>query len=65
MHVYLSYLSMALQPLWTLAAFSVAQSVQSVELLGQGISLLQGRYLHTEQHKHRINAQTSMPGVGF
>jgi hypothetical protein len=30
-------------------------------LLGRGISLPQGRYLHTEQHKHRINAQTSMP----
>jgi hypothetical protein len=29
---------------------------QSVGLLGQGISLPQGRYLHAEQHKHRINA---------
>jgi hypothetical protein len=29
---------------------------QSVGLLGPGISLLQGRYLHTEQHKHRKNA---------
>jgi hypothetical protein len=28
---------------------------QSVRLLGRGISLSQGRYLHTEQHKHRIN----------
>jgi hypothetical protein len=28
---------------------------QSVELLGRGISPSQGRYLHTEQHKHRIN----------
>jgi hypothetical protein len=27
-----------------------------VGLLGWGTSLLQGRYLHTEQHKHRINA---------
>jgi hypothetical protein len=25
----------------------------------------QGRYLHTGQRKHRINAQTSMPRVGF
>jgi hypothetical protein len=25
----------------------------------------QGRYLHTWQHKHRINAHTSMPWVGF
>jgi hypothetical protein len=29
---------------------------QTVGLLGRGISPLQGRYLHTEQHKHRINA---------
>jgi hypothetical protein len=29
---------------------------QSVGLLGQGISPSQGRYLHTEQHKRRINA---------
>jgi hypothetical protein len=29
---------------------------QSVELLGRGISPPQGRYLLTEQHKHRINA---------
>jgi hypothetical protein len=32
-----------------------------------GISPSQGRYLHTGQHKHRINAytQTFVPGVGF
>jgi hypothetical protein len=32
-----------------------------------GISPSQGRYLHTEQHKHRINIpiQTSMPSVVF
>jgi hypothetical protein len=29
---------------------------QSVGLLGRGISPSQGRYLHTEQHKHRIKA---------
>jgi hypothetical protein len=29
---------------------------QSVGLLGRGISPSQGRFLHTEQHKHRINA---------
>jgi hypothetical protein len=37
---------------------------QTVELLGRVISPSQGRYLNTEQHKHRINAythQTSMP----
>jgi hypothetical protein len=38
---------------------------QSVGLLGRGISLSQGRYLHTEQYKHRINTQTYMPRVGF
>jgi hypothetical protein len=42
---------------WTLAAFSVSWSyTQSVGLLGRGISLSQGRYLHAQQHKHRINA---------
>jgi hypothetical protein len=37
-------------------------------LLGRFISPSQGRYLHTGQHKHRINAdthQTSMPCVRF
>jgi hypothetical protein len=53
-----SYLSMALQPLWTLAAlfFSFLMYTQSVRLLGRGISPSQGRYSHTEQHRHRINA---------
>jgi hypothetical protein len=42
-----------------LAAFSVSSSyTQSIGLLGQGISPSQGRYLHIEQHKHRINAYT-------
>jgi hypothetical protein len=42
---------------WTPAAFSVSWSyTQTVGLLGRVISPLQGRYLHTEQHKHRINA---------
>jgi hypothetical protein len=31
---------------------------QTVGLLRRGISPSQGRYLHTEQHKHRINAHT-------
>jgi hypothetical protein len=39
-------LSMALQP-----------CTHSVGYLGRGISLSQGRYLHTEQHEHRLNAQ--------
>jgi hypothetical protein len=41
---------------------------QTVGLLGRVISPSQGRYLHTGQHKHRINAythQTSMPWMGF
>jgi hypothetical protein len=36
--------------------FSFLIYPQLVGLLGRGISLLQGCYLHTEQHKHRINA---------
>jgi hypothetical protein len=40
-----------------LAAFSVScPFTQPAKLLGRGISPSQGRYLHTEQHKHRINA---------
>jgi hypothetical protein len=41
---------------------------ETVGLLGRVISQSQGRYLHTGQHKHRINAyihQTPMPWVGF
>jgi hypothetical protein len=46
---------------WTLAAFSAFYSyTQSVGLLGRGISPSQGRYLHTEQHKHRINVHTDV-----
>jgi hypothetical protein len=41
----------------TLAAFSVSWSyIQLVGLLENGINPSQGRYLHTEKHKHRINA---------
>jgi hypothetical protein len=44
---------MALQPLWTLAAFSVTLIyTQPVGLLGLGISTTQGRCLHTEHHTH-------------
>jgi hypothetical protein len=35
--------------------FSFLIYTQSVGLLGRGISPSQGHYLHTEQHKHRIN----------
>jgi hypothetical protein len=31
---------------------------QTVGLLGRGISPSQGHYLHTGQHKHRINSHT-------
>jgi hypothetical protein len=42
---------------WNLSAFSVFWSyTQSAGLLGLGISPSQGHYLHTEQHKHKINA---------
>jgi hypothetical protein len=46
---------------WTSAAFSVSYSyTQSVGFLRRRISPSQGRYLHTEQHKHRINAYTNI-----
>jgi hypothetical protein len=32
--------------------------LQAIGLLGRVISQSQGRYLHTGQHKHRINAYT-------
>jgi hypothetical protein len=55
---YIIYLSMALQAFvgsWPLVKF-LELFTQSVCLLGRGISPSQGRYLHTGQHKHRINA---------
>jgi hypothetical protein len=36
---------------------------ETVGALGRGISPLQGRYLHKEQHKHKINAQTFVPSL--
>jgi hypothetical protein len=50
---------MAIQPFvepWPLFQFL---DTQSVELLGRGISPLQGLCLHTELHKHRINAHNT------
>jgi hypothetical protein len=38
--------------------FSFLKFRQSVGLLGRGISPSQGLYLHTGQHKHRINVRT-------
>jgi hypothetical protein len=57
-----SPLSIALQPfvaLWSFIQF-VILFTQTVELLGRVISPSQGRYLHTGQHKHRINAHTDI-----
>jgi hypothetical protein len=39
-----------------ISGVETSDPAQSVGLLGWGISPSQGRYLHTEQHKHRINA---------
>jgi hypothetical protein len=52
------YLSVVVQFFcWTLAAFSDSLFyAQSVGLLGRGMSPSQGPYLHTGQHKHRMNA---------
>jgi hypothetical protein len=52
-----SYLSRALQPFVGPFQF-IDLFTQSVGLLGRGISPSEGRYLHTEQHKHRINPHT-------
>jgi hypothetical protein len=55
--VFLTKTPIAPQPFGRWPHFSVSWScTQSVALLRQGISPLQGRYLHTEQHKNRINA---------
>jgi hypothetical protein len=37
---------------------------QTVELFGRGISPSQGLYLHTEQHKDRINSHTDIHTLG-
>jgi hypothetical protein len=44
--------------------FSFVIDTQTAGLLGRGISSLQGRYLHTEQHKQNKRTQTFMPRVG-
>jgi hypothetical protein len=38
---------------------------QTVGLLGPGISLSQGYYMHTGQHKQNKHTQTFMPSEGF
>jgi hypothetical protein len=51
---------------WALAIFSLHWTYnQSTEFLARGISLSQGRHLHTRQHKHRINSEIFMPWEGF
>jgi hypothetical protein len=48
--------------------FLILIILQTIGLLGRVISLSQGLYLNTGQHKHSINTytyQTSMPCVGF
>jgi hypothetical protein len=55
--IYLSIYLWLYRPLLGLGRFlSFLIYTQAVGLLGWGISLSQGRYLHIEQHKHRINA---------
>jgi hypothetical protein len=50
----LQNLSMALQSfVGPLLLFQFLDHLQSLGLLGQGISLSQSHYLHTGQHKHR------------
>jgi hypothetical protein len=43
---------------WALTAFQFLDHIHSVGLLEQGISPSQGRFLHKEQHEHRISAQS-------
>jgi hypothetical protein len=54
---------MALQPFvrpWPLLQFRKIFFIQTVGLLGRGISLSQGRYLYPEEHKDRINRHTDI-----
>jgi hypothetical protein len=50
------FVSMVLQPFGPWPLFRFLHRRQSIGLLGRVISRSQGRYLHTEQHKKRINA---------
>jgi hypothetical protein len=56
-HAYHSVLLWLYSPLLGIGHFFILlMYTQSVGLLGRRISPSQGRYQHTEQHKHRINA---------
>jgi hypothetical protein len=58
--IYLNYYYGSAALCWALDGFSVSWSyTQSVGLLRQGISPSQGLYLHTEQHKPRINSNNT------
>jgi hypothetical protein len=65
LHVYVLSLSLSLSLSLTLFPvaffqFNFFTLRELVEPLGRGISPSQGRYLHTEQHKYRINAHTDI-----
>jgi hypothetical protein len=55
--MYLTYLIRSSYTLWCRRCFFFI-ILQMLELLGRLISLLQGRYLNTGQHKHGINKYT-------
>jgi hypothetical protein len=58
--IYLSIYLWLYSPLFDLGRFFQFLNLfaPSVGLLGRGISPSHGGYIHTEQHKHRINAHT-------
>jgi hypothetical protein len=61
-HIFIHHSSVALQPFvgsWLLLQFHNFFT-QTVGLLGWVISPSQGHYLHTGEHKHRINAYTDI-----
>jgi hypothetical protein len=55
--IYLSIYPLLYSSCGPLPLFSFLIYTQQVGLLGCGIGSSQGYYLHTVQHKHRINAQ--------
>jgi hypothetical protein len=70
--LYNAPLSFLLLPLWNIGHlrnvlfhFSFLFLRQSAGLLGWGISLSQGSYLHRTTQTHNKRRQTSMPWVGF
>jgi hypothetical protein len=45
--------------------FSFLMYIQTIGLIGRGISPSKDRYIYTEKHKQNKRTQTSMPRVGF